>query len=122
MGPRARDQRKADLLVASALLRSHAAGAVHDLAGTADTVALRVRQVRAWLAVPYVRHAGAVLTLWVTVRRWHRGRMRAPRPHRVARLMASLGLIWRLGRWAAPWLAACRRPRTRYNIDGNAWR
>jgi hypothetical protein len=60
-----RDRRKANLIAASALLRPHAAAAVHDLADFGDTVAWRVGQVRAWLALPLVRNTGLVLATLV---------------------------------------------------------
>jgi hypothetical protein len=109
---RARDQRKADLIAASAVLRPHAAGAVHDLAGLADRVALRVGQVRAWLADPLLQRTGIALAALLALRRFLRLRAAARRPHRTTRLFAVLTLAWRLGRLVAPWFAAgrARRP------------
>jgi hypothetical protein len=111
---RARDQRKADLVAATALLRPHAVGALRELTDAADDVAHRIGQVRSWLADPLIRRTGVTLAALVAVRRLLRRRPHAAaRPLRTARWMTTLTLAWRLGRLAAPWVSAWlvrRRP------------
>lgn len=105
MTPDARDRRKADLIAASALLRPHAAGAVHELADFADTLGHRIDQVRTWVTHPLVQRAGTVLGLLLAVRRLLRRRAPAPRPRRFA-AAGSLATVWRLARLASPWIVA----------------
>ncbi len=84
--PAARAQRKADLLMASELLRGQAALAVDDIAQRADGLALRVMAWRRLLANPVVLSAAGAGTAFFA----------AAGP-------AMRGRFWRGLRWA--WLA-----------------
>jgi hypothetical protein len=55
--PALRAERKADLLLASAVLRGQVQRDVDDVAGRADGVARRVLVVRSWLSNPLVQAA-----------------------------------------------------------------
>jgi len=57
--PRLRDERKANLLLASELLRGQAQIAVDDLGGRADGLVNRVLTVREWLSNPAVLAAAS---------------------------------------------------------------
>lgn len=57
--PRLRAERKADLLMASELLRGQAQSAVDDLGGRADGLVRRVLVVRGWLSDPVVLAAAS---------------------------------------------------------------
>ncbi|KQW45416.1 MULTISPECIES: hypothetical protein [unclassified Roseateles] len=84
--PALRSRRKADLLLASQLLRGQAALAVDDLGGRADGWVLRVRAWRKVLSHPIVlTAAGGAATFFATAGKGRRGR------------------LWRGMRWA--WLA-----------------
>jgi hypothetical protein len=101
--PALRHRRKQDLLLASALARAQALGAIDQIGQRADRVVERVRQVRAWLSDPRLwlaaSAAGSVLALVVL-----------PRLRRFRLLRWGL-LAWRTWRAAAPWLLALRAQR-----------
>lgn len=99
----ARAQRKQDLLLASAAVRTQALADASALAGRADAVATRLLQVRAVLAHPAVPLAAAMLGTGVARLLLRSGRRRP--------WLRWAWLAWRAWRVASPWLrpAAPRR-------------
>ena len=95
--PALREQRKQDLLLASALLRRQAAGDLDLLAAQADGVGRRWQALRAWWQGPAWRTgvgAATALTLVLGLRRL-----------RWIRLTRWAWVGWRTWRIAAPWLS-----------------
>jgi hypothetical protein len=101
----ARDQRKQDLLLASQLLRLHAADAANELSARADRVQERVLSVVALWNRPPVRVAATALAAV-----WLARSMRSRQPARARRAGGSSRLLrwgivgWRVWRIAAPTL------------------
>lgn len=107
-----REQRKQDLLLASAVLRAQAAGDFHLLADQADGLGRRWSALRAWFEGPALRTgaaAASALMLVVVLRRL--------RWFRLAR-WAWVG--WRFWRTASPWVGAWLRPGLDRQHDGRA--
>jgi hypothetical protein len=110
-----REQRKQDLLLASAVLRTQVAGNFHLLADQADGLGRRWSALRAWFDGPALRTgatAASALMLVVVLRRL--------RWWRLAR-WAWVG--WRLWRtaspWVGPWLGSWLQ---RQRVPGADWR
>lgn len=88
--PAARERRKADLLLASGLLRGQAVIAVDDLGERADVWGRRWQWLRAQLADPWVQAAGAAGMAFMA----GAGRRRAG----IWRLLRGGLVAWRLWR------------------------
>lgn len=74
--PRLRDERKANLLLASELLRGQVQRDVTDLGDRADAVVSRVLVVRGWLSDPTVlAAAGGAAAFFATAGRKKRGKL-----------------------------------------------
>lgn len=106
-----RDQRKQDLLLASRLLRVHAAGAFDELAARADRLAERAAQVRALLANPAVRLAGAALATALVGLALPRRALAVRHAGLASRLVRWGWLGWRVWRMSGPLLVGRYRPR-----------
>ncbi|MFG6485608.1 hypothetical protein ACG04R_02930 [Roseateles sp. BYS78W] len=74
--PRLRDERKANLLLASELLRGQVGRDVDDLGERADAVVHRVLVVRGWLSDPTVlAAAGGAAAFFATAGQKRRGKL-----------------------------------------------
>lgn len=96
--PAQRAQRKQDLLMASQMLRLHAAEALDDLSDRVDGVARRLQSIRSFFTSPWGLGALGLVGAWIA-----RGKAKAKKksPLSLPRLIRWAWLGWRFWRYSA---------------------